>query len=62
METDDSSTLYIGILIVGGIIMGLIGLWLTNFIEIVSTSFFGSYMVFRVLGLVLGGYPDYKQL
>ena len=47
-------------MILGGIIFGLIGLFLTDFIEIVSTSFLGAFITFRVIGLVLGNYPDSK--
>jgi len=45
-------------MVLGGLLIGVIGLVLTDIIEIMSTSFFGSFIVFRVLGVVFGGYPD----
>merc|ERR550537_2192964 len=46
----------------GGLIFGFLGLLLTDFIEIVSTSFFGSFIVLRAVGLQFGGYPSYQEL
>lgn len=49
-------------MVLSAIICGLIGMVMTNVIEVVSTAVFGSYIAFRVLGLTLGNYPTSKQL
>lgn len=35
---------------------------LTNVIEIVSTAFFGAFLVLRVVGVLVGGYPTETEL
>ena len=62
MSEEHGDAVNITAMVLSGIILGVIGLVLTDFIEIVSTSFFGSFNVFRVLGLIFGGYPDSNEL
>ena len=60
ISDDHGDAINIIAMIVCAIIIGLLGLFLTDYIEIISTSFFGSFITFRVIGLALGGYPDSK--
>ena len=62
MSEEHGDAVNIASMVISGIILGVIGLVLTDFIEIVSTSFFGSFIFFRVLGLIFGGYPDSNEL
>ena len=62
ISEDHGDAVNITSMVLVGIVLGIIGLVLTDCIEIISTSFFGSFIVFRVLGLIFGGYPDSNEL
>ena len=49
-------------MILFGLVSGIVGMYLTDVIEILSTSFFGSFVAFRFLGNLLGGYPDAETI
>lgn len=57
----ESLVLY-GSYVVFGLICGIIGLVLTEPIEILTTSFFGSFVILRAVGIALDNYPSYKEL
>ena len=57
--TENHGTLImLTLMIFMGVIFSLLGIYFTDFIECLSTSYFGSFLIFRVMGLMLGGYPD----
>lgn len=61
-DENNNKIIYYVTIVVCCILLGIIGFFAKDLIEIISTSVFGAFAACRAAGLIFGGYPDYDTL